>query len=163
MQEFMSEAVVLAHEPYGELDKRYALFTKHFGKLIAKAKSSRKITSKLSGHLEPGNIANVRLVHQGTLHLVDALKHERLSITPGDLHMLNELLSEGEEDRGLWELLRNDRFSWRETLAILGWDPMHATCSECGAKTITAFYIKDHDFFCTLCASKLPSNTVILV
>ncbi|MEK7212689.1 MAG: recombination protein O N-terminal domain-containing protein, partial [Patescibacteria group bacterium] len=51
MQEYLSEAVVLDAVPNGDLDLRVHLFTKKFGKLTAKVKSARKITSKLAGHL----------------------------------------------------------------------------------------------------------------
>src|SRR3989344_9497714 len=98
MQEYVSEAVVLDKMSQGDLDNRFFLFTKRFGKLVAKAKSGRKITSKLSPHLEPGNVSFVRLIEKNGLQVGDALKAARIGAEPAQLAALNSLLSESEPD-----------------------------------------------------------------
>ena len=118
MQEYFSDAIVLDRLANGDLDSRIVLFTKHFGKLVAKAKSSRKITSKLSGHLEPGNLVQARLVEKNGLQVVDALKKSRLDVKPADLYFLNQLLAEAEPDSKIWELLIKNQFHWREIFAF---------------------------------------------
>lgn len=50
---YRTEAVVLRQTPIGEADLLLTLYTPHEGKLRAIAKGARRLTSKLSGHLEP--------------------------------------------------------------------------------------------------------------
>ena len=78
MQEYLSEAVVLDRLANGDLNGRVVFLTKRFGKLVGKARSIRKITSKLSGHLQPGNLVQVRMIEKNGLQIVDALKKSRL-------------------------------------------------------------------------------------
>ena len=191
MQEYVTEAVVLDAVPSAELDVRVSLFTKKFGKLVAREKSVKKITSKLAGHLEPGNVVKIRLVEKKGLQLVDALKEKEVSINPPDLYLLNQILHEAEPDHELWELLTGGAFRWHEALRILGWDPAAADCagphtkrastpsaqdahnarsgvgvghpSTSSGNKVTAFHIKTQEFYCSACASKVRRNEVILL
>ena len=156
MQEYVTEAVVLDTVPSAELDVRVSLFTKKFGKLVARAKSVKKITSKLAGHLEPGNIIKIRLVEKKGLQLVDALKEREVqslsnsrelesdegghTMSPPDLYLLNQILHEAERD------------------------PAAADCVRAGCTgTPAAFHIKTQEFYCSACASKVRRNEVILL
>ena len=59
-----------------EIDAQIVLYTRDFGKVLAKAKSARKMTSKLNGHLQPLNFINARLIEKtpvGRFQVVDAL------------------------------------------------------------------------------------------
>ena len=180
MQEYVTEAVVLDTVPSAELDVRVSLFTKKFGKLVARAKSVKKITSKLAGHLEPGNIIKIRLVEKKGLQLVDALKEREVqslsnsrelesdegghTMSPPDLYLLNQILHEAEPDHELWELLTSGAFRWHEALRILEWDPAAADCVRAGCTgTPAAFHIKTQEFYCSACASKVRRNEVILL
>ena len=191
MQEYVTEAVVLDTVPSAELDVRVSLFTKKFGKLVARAKSVKKITSKLAGHLEPGNVVKIRLLGKKGFKLVDAPKEKEGSINPPDLYLLNQILHEAEPDHELWELLTGGAFRWHEALRILGWDPAAADCagphtkrastpsaqdahnarsgvgvghpSTSSGNKVTAFHIKTQEFYCSACASKVRRNEVILL
>ncbi len=162
MQEYFSEAIVLDRLPNGDLDSRVFFFTKRFGKLIAKAKSARKITSKLAAHLEPGNLIQVRLVEKNGLQVVDALKKSRLAIALHDLYCLSELLAEAEPESRLWELFVTGEFSWHQALKLLGWDPDFAVCTNC-SNPAAAFRIQSQEFFCSRCSSKLPRSEVLYI
>jgi DNA repair protein RecO (recombination protein O) len=175
MQEYVTEAVVLDKVPYRDLDARYSFFTKRFGKVVGKATSARKITSKLAGHLEPGTVATVRFVERSAgggnggggsfTQVVDALKDRKLDISLPDLRAFNLLLHEGEPDAALWgEILggADGKFSWLRILRILGWDPAHAVCESCGREP-AYFHLPRQEFFCAVCASKLPRNELLLV
>ncbi len=162
MQEYVSEALVLDKETTGVLDSRLTLFTRRFGKLTPKAKSARKITSKLSGHLEPGNLVRVRMIEKNGLQVVDALKTSRISIGLSDLYFLSRLLAEAEPEPRLWQELLTGAFSWAETLKILGWDPREAGCELCRGEP-HAFGIQSQQFFCKGCVSKLSDKELILV
>jgi recombinational DNA repair protein (RecF pathway) len=176
--EYLSEALVLAVYPNGDRDWRVSLFTKKFGKLVAKAKSARKITSKLAGHIQPGNIIRARLVEKGGLQVVDALKSFRLCVLPSDLYFLDRLVAEAEPDLELWQALAGRpnsavrgsawvRIDWRKILKILGWDPAAAVCrvrlqsgQEC-RKPPAYFYLRDQEFFCKGCSLKFNAGELI--
>ena len=163
MYEYYSEALVLATEPVGEFDTRFSLFTKRFGKIIARGKRSRKITSKLSPHLQPGNVVAVRAVERQGLRVVDALKKANLGHQPYDLALLNRLLPEAEVDEGLWTTLFREPFDWKKVLAYLGWDPRGAMCSRCKTGKPEVFEVRSQEFFCGFCASKLGESEVISI
>jgi len=151
MQEYLTDAVVLNKIPNGDLDTRYVLFTRRFGKLTAKAKSARKITSKLAPHLEPGTLSAVRLIEKNGLQVVDALKKESLVLPIRELHLLGEVLAEAEPEKGIWASLTNGKLRWPEILKVLGWDPGQAQCAMCGTATPEYFDYRSQDFFCADC------------
>ena len=158
MQEYVSRAIVLDKATRHDADARYALFTERYGKVIVKAKSSRKIVSKLAGHLEPGTLAAVRIIEQHGTQIVDALGAARLATPIARLASLNRLLPEWQPDRELWqELLQG--FSWARTLAILGWDPEGALCASCNLPNRPArhFFVPRQEFFCVSCAARFRS------
>jgi len=162
MQEYVTDAIVLRKDPQGDLDGRYTLFTKRFGKIRAKAKSSRKITSKLAPHLEPGMVAKIRFIETKGTQLIDALKSGSVALSLGDLHFLSQLLPDAEPEPALWELINNG-WSWPKALAILGWDPEDAECVDCGAKRPSYFYITRQEFYCREHASKARKDAVIFI
>lgn len=147
MNEYRSEAIVLDAEPVGEADTRFSLFTERFGRIVARGKSARKITSKLTPHLQVGDLSSVRIVEKNGLRIADALKARRLLHAPSDLRALGRLLHDAERDSGLWQALTRDAFSWRAVLALLGWDPEHALCVKC-RNAVVAFLVKTQEFVC---------------
>jgi recombinational DNA repair protein (RecF pathway) len=159
MQEFVSDAVVLAKVGRNDLDHTVSVFTKRYGKIRGKTKSTKKITSKLSGHLEAGNVVKVRFVEKGGVQIVDAMKMEKLNASPRDLENMERILGEGEPDFHIWAALQRP-FNWKVILGILGWDPSEASCAICGGEAKN-FYIKNQDFFCSPCASKVPPSELI--
>jgi len=163
MLEYFSEAVVLDKEPFGEMDVKVSLFTKKFGKIVARAKSARKITSKLSAHLEPGGLVKVRLVEKNGFQAVDALKIAKINISLFNLFLLNKVLAEMEPDFSIWQILVSNDFNWRKILKILGWDPKEAVCSKCGKSRTAAFNFLNQEFFCQMCASQFSSDELISI
>jgi recombinational DNA repair protein (RecF pathway) len=163
MQEYVTDAIVLKKDPLGDLDGRYTLFTKRFGRIMAKAKSSRKITSKLAPHLEPGIVAKVRFIETKGTQLIDALKSGQVALSLGDLHFLSQLLPDAEPEPALWELLTGGTFTWAAALAILGWDPADAECVDCGARQPSYFYIARQEFYCRTHASKARKDAVLSI
>ena len=159
----MSEAIVLKKVPLGDCDNRYVLFTRRFGKLAAKAKSARKITSKLAGHLEPGNVIRVRLIEKSGLQIVDALKETRLGVSPENLSLFSDILPDGEAEQALWANCRTGVFAWRGILRTLGWDPEYAACTACDSPKVFSFHGRSQEFFCRQCTSKLDKGGIILM
>jgi recombinational DNA repair protein (RecF pathway) len=162
MHEYQSNAVVLDAEPVGEADMRFSLYTERFGRIIARGKSSRKITGKLAPHLQVGDVAAVRIVEKNGLRLADALKERRVRHLPSNLVMLNRLLHDAERDNALWNMLLQEAYDWRVALRVLGWDPTHASCAKCGGHA-TFFFVQKQEFACRAHASQLPPDAVLSV
>lgn len=166
MELYFPEAIVLNREDSNEVDSRFSIYAKGYGKFFAKAKSARKILSKLSGHLEPGSLVKIRLVGNGGLQVVDALKFGKVAVGAPDLHLLNRLLPEQDFDFGIWEMLVGSpsassglKFSWPKALKILGWDPEHAGCQLCGGKPVF-FVLKNQGFVCDRCVLKVNGELI---
>lgn len=160
MREYITQAIILDREPAGELDARITLWSRKFGKMRGRARSLRKITSKLSAHLEPGLLSDVRLVENKNLQIVDALKTRRIALPLSHLPRLARLLSEGEPDEELWVAVTGLAWSWNRVLGALGWHPQEASCVLCGRRP-EAFSAASQEFFCELCALKLPPDALI--
>lgn len=153
MNEFyFSEAVVLSKEPVGEADVRVSLYAKNYGRFLARAKSARKITSKLSAHLEPGNLIKARIIEQGGVQVVDALKIRDTGLSASDLHYLDQVLADGDFDEEVWNFISGtEGIHWGKVLRSLGWDPSLALCHSCEINRPNAFDIKSQNFFCSSC------------
>lgn len=148
----MTEAIVLGKEPAGEFDARVFLFTPLLGKVSAKVTSARKITSKLSPHLEPLSRVRVRLVEKGGFQLVDVLSERRLPFSDlGVLRLLLGILPERYPDRELWAAVERGNLSFRGALQILGVNSSEACCGLCGERPPQCFLLRDSTYFCERC------------
>ncbi len=155
--EYYTEGVVLDKEPIGEADLQIALYTRDLGKVVARAVSARKISSKLASHLEPLNFAAVRIVQKNRFQIVDALKTGALSKnldTVAVLRLVKELSAEGQPDLALWELIKSEQLVGGEVLKVLGFDKRFAVCENCGTKNPTHFLVKQLEYFCSPCFLK---------
>lgn len=130
MREYCVEALVLGKEDLGEIDGVVELYTAEFGKISAKIKSAKKITSKLSGHLEPFGAAAVRLVSGKSeaglpagqsstgrnFQIADALRADNFPLwrkSPDDLRLglqilrfIRDFVWENQPEPDLWNFLR---------------------------------------------------------
>jgi recombinational DNA repair protein (RecF pathway) len=165
MQEFVTEAITLDCNPHGDFDSRMLLFTKRYGKLHARAKSIRKATSKLAGHLIIGSVATVRIVEKHGFQVVDAFISSRLRVQPPDLHHLGYLLAENEPDLRIWNALTTTPFVWATILRLLGWDPRGARCCMCMRSNPEYFQTTTQEFTCYSClpASKNRHSALVYV
>lgn len=166
MLDYTTEAVALDREDRGECDTVYTLFTRSAGKLLARATSARKPTSKLASHLEPGSLALVRLIEPRALErarLADALitARARRPAALAILRLASELTPLGEGDLPLFLFLKRvvedrgtARVSIRELLRLVGFDPAHASCARCGGRPVVYFAPGDILFLCRTCRAK---------
>lgn len=161
MLEFITEAVVLDKIDSGELDSRVYLYTKDFGRVSCRVKSTRKITSKLVSHLEPLNLITARIVDKNGPQLVDALtikKHGKNSGLLKTLLLIKDLTAEKQPDLNFWNFLKqflDNGFQEKDpsrVLGFLGFDPTFAKCNHCQKKNPTAFYPMDFYFYCKECS-----------
>ena len=89
------------------------LYTKNLGRVEARVVSGRKITSKLSPHLDSGTRVFVRIVHKNQFTLADSICEERffLGAPEGEndffegLHLCRTLVPHQVPDLELWDAL----------------------------------------------------------
>jgi len=161
MREYVGEAVVLTKDFQGELDERVVFFAEEFGKQSAKVKSGRKITSKLSPHLEPGNLVRIRWIEKGSLQVVDVLKKEKLDFSPSFLKLLCDILAEHNHDEEVWNFFKNGKEDSAKLLTILGWSPRGAVCQICNSEPHT-FGIESLGYYCADCGFKVGGNKIYI-
>ena len=164
MAEYFTEAVVLDKKDLGDLDARVFLFTEKLGKVRAKITSARKITSKLSPHLEPLNFANVRLVERkNDFQVADALKTGKFPNTEflTILWLIKELSAENQPEPHLWALLKKIQIKpvslsllSGAILKIFGFDPKFAACDICHKPSPDYFIFDDAKYLCKTCFSR---------
>lgn len=163
---------MLDEENTGELDKLVYLYTEDFGHVRAKAKSVRRITSKLAGHLQPLNFIKVRLVEKNGLQVVDALTSDRAPKIPNNLALLKfikEMTFEFQKDRKIWLLLKKflknppQDFSYKPFLEALGFSPQFAHCTVCENSDVAYFSKTEQVFLCRRHGLKIPRDEVILI
>lgn len=158
MLEQVTDAVVLDKEFTYDAHVRVHLFTKECGKIMAKATSARKITSKLGPHLEPLCISTIQFVQKNHLpQLTDAYRKDMLphASLPA-LRMVRALAPEFEPDPELWALLAGGSADPRGVLAVLGYDPLFASCEWCGGPP-AHFSLKTILFVCSSCIGNAGS------
>ena len=182
MREFFTRALVLERRNLGEVDGLIRFFSEDYGKVTARAKSLRKIQSKLSGYLQPLNFVKVLLVKlagpSDGFAVVDCLSdgkfssletNKRFDLLPV-VSLVNTMAGELETDRKLWVFLEEiflRRFDTKETirtfLKIAGFNPDGADCFFCHQKEIVAFLPSDHIFLCSTHSSKVPADKIVLL
>ena len=151
---------MLERQPMREIDLRVAFFTRDFGKLTAKVRSGRSITSKLAPHLELLNFVRLRLVEKNGFIVADALRHGQFSRgRVSVLAAVAALAPDGDPDPGLWSLLEKGEATVPSVLAALGFDPAFASCASCGVLRPAKFSVVDLEYRCTACAARYPDDS----
>ncbi len=165
MREFFTEALVLDKLESNEYDFIADLFTRDLGRVKARVKSGRKILSKLSPHLEPLTVSEVRLVEKAGLIVADALTVKRFNRGFKVLNLLKSLVQSGEADQHLWfaavQTLTEGEVDLSNILKVLGYDPAFVSCFACQNPKASAFFPEDQSFFCARCSSKIPENKLV--
>ncbi len=159
--------IVLDKLPFKEQDVTCVLYTEELGRIRATAHGGRKITSKLSAHLEPLNVSQIRLVggvltEGGGLRfsIADALTLYRLDAGFFPLiNMVARMTPWQEPDPDLWQLLiaGGPLPSGRQLLSVLGFDPQNARCELCGQSGVTYFIFDGFFYTCAACPPPIAS------
>lgn len=179
MREIFTRAIVLGRNDSGEMDGRVSLFSEGYGKIVARAKSLRKITSKLSGHLQPLIFVKVRLIKLSGVGeryaIIDCIQDdEMIGLETGKKHNLLSLMDflssfafEGQKDKQLWEFLvdvfkngTSKEEVFKKMIVILGIDSLSAECFLCHKKMISGWIENDHSFVCKNCSLKIGRDKV---
>ncbi|MBI5465119.1 DNA repair protein RecO [Candidatus Gottesmanbacteria bacterium] len=119
MSSFKTDGVILKRTNFGEADKIFTVFTKHYGKLRLLAKGVRKITSKKAPHLEPFSLTRIFVAKGTNLGLVtEAEVVNNFSRLRSDLkkiglayqicELTDRLCPDEQVNRSLFELLVNE-------------------------------------------------------
>lgn len=118
MRNFKTEAIIIRRRNIGEADRILTVFTKDYGKMQIKASGVRKIISRRSAHVELLNHSMLTLYKGPTSSvLTEAQTFESFSSIKNDLQrigfayhiceLIDGLCPEGQENRALFELLKN--------------------------------------------------------
>lgn len=181
MKEVYTRAIVLSREHRGDFDDMVSFFTEDLGKVRARAISIRKITSKLSGHLQPMRFVKVRLALRrgGDGYVViDSIldgsmipykTYARRDLLPF-ISFINAHVLEFQTDRELWFFLigiftkvYSHKEMARVLLRILGITSRHEPCVWCAQSPIVCFSTHAEGVLCSQCALKVPRDTVLWI
>ena len=160
MRESIERVLVIDRNPHRELDHVVTLLSSNLGMFRAHLKSSRRMTSKLNSHLEPLNLADVRLVKNRHLHITDALRIDQLDPNPKNIHalaFLKNFFTEETPDRPTWQVIEQSFQNQNKTIAsanlleALGLHQQSAKCETC-KNSPAAYYSPLNHFYCETCA-----------
>jgi len=177
---FHTEAFALKKQPWKDYGGLYVFYTKSMGKVHAVAQSSRKITSKLSAHLEPFGPTSLSLVRRNSWFRITSARRIRVfenMFSSGDalnsyaesLKIIDDMTRVGHPDLNLFSLLEEyflalENFTGLHQslksifilrlLSVLGYCPELNSCVQCkratGA-TSAIFSFEKGGFLCRLC------------
>jgi recombinational DNA repair protein (RecF pathway) len=179
MAERYTSALVLNRENKNHQDILFTLYTKDLGKIRAIAKSARKITSKLTGHLTQGRVVDIRIIDKGSFQLLDSLSsgdrctnREVLKL----LHFLESMTPYNQPDLHVWHIAKEvvnrcemGPVVYGELLRVMGFAPSSTsafpTCARCREKRsrATLFYVPELVFLCSNCGTDVKIDEDDLV
>ena len=113
---YKTEGIILKTADLGELDRLFVIYTKGYGKILARAISVRKKESKLKGLVQNFTRANFLLAKSKTIDiLTDAEPMDNFNFLRGSLRSLayafyfselvDKLIVGPENDRNIWRLV----------------------------------------------------------
>jgi len=118
MSTYKTNAIILKIKDLGEYDQLVTLYAQEFGKIIVKAKSTKKQTAKLANQLSLFNLVNVRLAQGKTLDTIASVfilesftsikKNLAVAATAFCfIDLIDKFITGQQPDRQLWQLLNN--------------------------------------------------------
>lgn len=152
MRIFKTEGIIIKRRNFGEADRILTIFSKHYGKIQAKAPGVRKITSRRSSHIELLNLSLLTLYKSSRSLLpiiTEATTLENFSYLKSNLkkigfsfyicELINNLCPENQENNKVFYFLKEtlnnlqrstsydsilDEFE-EKLLAVLGYTPKY--------------------------------------
>lgn len=112
------KAIILNQEPFRENDSRVAVFSLEKGKIELVARGTKKIMSKMAGHLEPISLVEIMAVRGrqfdyigsavGENHFINIKNDlEKLTIAGQAISIFNKLVKNGERDEKLFMVIKD--------------------------------------------------------
>jgi len=113
---YSTDAIVLGIRPAGEADELVSCYTRDFGKMIIKARSSKKITTKQGIFLHNPSVIRCNFVISRAGYIFSGIKSIKghsaisdnitaLAYTMSFLQLCDRITYEGQKDEEMWELL----------------------------------------------------------
>lgn len=113
---YSTDAIVLSRRPAGEADELVSCYTRDFGKLVIKARSSKKITTKQGIFLHNPSVIQCNFVMTRAGYMFSGIKSIRgypaisenitaLAYVTSFLRLCDRIIYEGQKDEEIWELL----------------------------------------------------------
>ena len=169
MNYYISDAFILFKSTTREEDSIYHTFTKQFGHINFYTKGSRRILSKLAGHLEPPSLVNINFIQGHFPRLVTALEKNAYLAIKNSLPALNAIFRMGKlvdfftpiatPDPNIWQLISDSLFLMEQNLekfpsiidfvwlyfnahllSLEGVAPFLDGCTICGIQSQTNFF-----------------------
>jgi len=186
---YHTQAIVLKKQDFGEYNNLYVLYTRDLGKVPAVCRGSKKITSKLAGHLEPFAVCDAVLVkgknffqiigtsHARTFNKI-LLNYQKILYASFCFEVTDNLIKEFEKDERAYNLLltaleaidKNDTnlsvishsFAF-QLIHFLGFTPQTHTCIRCN-KDITkegnSYCVYEGGIVCEICSPKVEKELI---
>jgi len=118
MSTYKTFAIILKIKDLGEYDQLITLYTQDLGKLVVKAKSTKKTTAKLANQLALFNLVNVRLAQGKTFDTIASIYilNDFLEIKKSlaktatafcFVNLLDQFIAGQQKDIRLWRLINN--------------------------------------------------------
>lgn len=115
---YSTKCIILNRESFRENDSRVAVYTESRGKLNLVARGTKKISSKLAGHIEPISLTDIMIIRGRRFDYIGGAASrdcyfniktdlERLKFAGAGIKVFNDLIKPEERDPGLF-LLLND-------------------------------------------------------
>ena len=113
---YKTEAIILSVRKIGEADELINIYTKDFGKLLIKARSAKKITTRQGNFLHTPSIVYCNIVSTRAGYVLSGIKNTKeypgisrdifaSGFVSSFLELSNSVLSDGQKDEKLWRLL----------------------------------------------------------
>lgn len=111
-----TEGIILKRIDVGEADSLFTIYTKEFGKILARAQGIKKESAKLKGHLEPFNLSVLsfvfgkngpRITSAELSNFFPSIRREidKLRAASYITSFIDKYCFDGEKDEKLWGLL----------------------------------------------------------
>ncbi|MBU4257034.1 DNA repair protein RecO [Patescibacteria group bacterium] len=164
---YQTKAIILSRQPFRENDCRVIVYSRDRGKIDLVARGTKKISSKLAGHLEPFNLSDLMVARGRQYDYIGAAISqnchyniktdlEKLFFAAQAVAIFNKSVKPGEKGEKLFELLQDFLETLNENklsviryqlfyhfftlnmLAELGYRPELHNCVICGNKILPA-------------------------
>ncbi len=114
---FSTKAIILDRQSFRERDSKETVYSLDKGKLELVARGTRKISSKLAGHLEPITLSNLMIVKGRQFDYIGSAVSEncypavksdlaKLQIVGQAINVFNQLIKSSQGDKNLFNLLQ---------------------------------------------------------
>jgi DNA repair protein RecO (recombination protein O) len=168
---YQTKAIILNRQPFREYDTRVSVFCLDRGRLELVARGTKKMESKLAGHLEPICLSNIMIVRGRQYDYVGSSINEnsfinikndldKLFLAGKAISVFQRLVKENEEDVVIFRLFEN-------FLQLLNEDEGAEHCSARTCNLLLNFFIlkllvalgyKPELYNCVICKKKIVPN-----